>query len=84
MSLEELFDRDEIIRDSSRLRESWTGANINPARSAYRARLKIWTLRVLGGGAGMPAYCEGGQTRLSLVADLLEMPALANPSGWRQ
>jgi transitional endoplasmic reticulum ATPase len=80
MSLEQLFDRDEIVRDSSRLRESWTGANINPARSAYRARLRVWTLRILGGGAGLPAYCEAGHPRLSLLADLLELPALADPS----
>ncbi len=80
MSLKQLFDRDEPILDSSRLRESWTGANINPARSAYRARLRIWTLRILGGGAGLPTYCEVGHPRLSLLADLLEMPALADPA----
>ncbi len=57
MSFQPFFDRDdrdEVIRDSARLRESWAGANINPARSAYRAHLRVCTQHILGGGAGMP------------------------------
>jgi SpoVK/Ycf46/Vps4 family AAA+-type ATPase len=58
--------------------QAWSGPNATPARLAYRARMRCWVLRILRGSGGMPVYCEPGSSRMGVVADLLEIPALAD------
>ena len=62
----------------------WVGSSdsevLHPARAAYRARLSWWLLRILLGAGGMPRYCETGSVRMGLIADLLDIPELADPA----
>ncbi len=74
-------DDDFLSRPRSRVRESWTGLDAPPARLAYRGRLVCWILRILRGAGGMPIYCEPGSPRLGVLADLLNVPLLADPAG---
>ncbi|OYT90528.1 MAG: hypothetical protein CFE43_17885 [Burkholderiales bacterium PBB3] len=64
--------------------EDWIGTpdypGLHPARAAYRARLSWWLLRILNGSGGMPRYCDMGSVRMGLIADLLDIPVLADPA----
>lgn len=80
MSMQDILDNESLGRPRSRVRESWEGPTAPPARLAYRARMVCWTLRILCGAAGMPVYCEPGSPRLGVLADLLNVPLLADPA----
>ena len=79
MNTDHLHDYFETTDLSCRAVERWSGGLAHPARLAYRERLVCWMTRILGGAGDMPAYCEGGSPRLGSVADLLGIPALADP-----
>lgn len=74
--LQEYFETTDL---SCRAVERRSGGLAHPARLAYRERLVCWMTRILGGAGEMPAYCEAGSPRLGSVADLLGIPALADP-----
>ncbi len=80
MSMQEILDYESTERGRTRVLESWTGPTATPARLAYRGRLVCWILRILCGSGGMPVYCEPGNPRLGVLADLLNVPLLADPA----
>ena len=54
------------------------GPYVPLARTAYRLRLATWILRIYGGYGDMPIYCEPGHPRMQAVADLVDVPAMAD------
>jgi SpoVK/Ycf46/Vps4 family AAA+-type ATPase len=76
--MQEFLDNDDLER--TRMEQAWSGPNATPARLAYRGRMACWILRILQGNAGMPVFCEPGAPRMGLVADVLKVPALADPA----
>lgn len=79
MSDSSLFNDDGELDSSGHPPERWGTSQASPARLAYRGRIRCWVLRILSGAGDMPAHCETGSPRWGIVADLLEMPALADP-----
>ena len=79
MSTHDLMEDHGLLEEQAMLREAWSGPHATPARLAYRARLNCWMLRILLGANGMPAYCEPGSPRLGVIADVLNIRALADP-----
>jgi SpoVK/Ycf46/Vps4 family AAA+-type ATPase len=76
----EFRDDTDLSRTQSGLEQAWSGPLATPARLAYHARLIGWVLRILCGCGGMPVYCEPGSPRMGVVADLLNVPELADPA----
>lgn len=79
MTFSDIFDSPELSDEGSQ-QNHWSGPRTTPVRTAYRARLTYWILRVLLGEGGMPAYLDTGNPRLAPVSDLLDAPSLANPA----
>lgn len=82
MSIRDFLDNEalsyNLTETQHQVQQDYSEPNATPTRLAYRARLGCWILRILTGQGGMPRYCEPGHPRMGMVADLLDIPALAD------
>ena len=79
MTLDEILERRNYA-DHSNSADHWNGISNRSTRNAYRMRVLSWALRIYTGQGGMPSFRGPGHPNHKLVADVLEIPQLAEPS----
>ena len=77
MKLNSILDRHDFHEHGGSA-DHWGGISNRSARSAYRMRMLSWILRIYCGFGGMQAFGEAGGLNQRPVADVLDLPQLAD------
>jgi SpoVK/Ycf46/Vps4 family AAA+-type ATPase len=77
MNFQNIMDGEDMD-DHMEVADHWYGVSAQSTRDAYRLRLVSWILRIYTGAGGMPRLSKPGSTSLQPVAQVLQIPELAD------